>query len=131
MFTVGLLVIYLMTIDSFIDATGTFYEEITESDGKTIYAESMHRSSLIHKSFHQCSMKETCNYVIKDIASGSFLLYNSEDDLPQNRTGLRIWKKIYFGKCCIKSNSLMRGKFCSSNMTFLRNIFKPFYSKCL
>ena len=98
MFTVGLSLIYLMTIDSFIDATGTFYEEITESDGKTINTESMHRSSLIQKSFHQCSMNVTCNYVIKDIASGSFLLYNSEDELPQNRTGLRIWKKIYNGE---------------------------------
>ena len=116
-----------MTIHSFIDATRTFYEEITESDGTTIDAESMHRSSLIHKSFHQCSMNETCNYVVKNIASGSFLLFKNEDDLPQNRTGLRIWKKIYHGKCGIKSHSLMRGKFCSSNMIFLRNIFKLFY----
>ena len=116
-----------MTIHSFIDATGTFYEEITESDGKTIYAEPMQRSSFIHKSFHQCSIKETCNYVIKNIASGSFLLYDSEDDLPQNKTGLRIWKKIYHGKCYIKSHSLMRGKFCSSNMIFLSHIFKQLY----
>ena len=120
-----------MTIHSFIDATGTFYQEITESDGTTIDAESIHQSTLIHESFHQCSMKETCNYVIKDIASGSFLLYDKEDDLPQNKTGLRIWKKIHFGKCCIKSNSLMRGKFCSSYMIFLSHIFKQLYWKYL
>ena len=127
MFTVRLFLIYLITIHSFIDATRAFYEEITESDGKTINAESIQRSSLIHKSFHQCSMNETCSYVVKNIASGSFLLYNSEGDLPQNRKGLRIWKKIYHGKCGIKSHSLMRGKFCSSNMIFLSHILKQFY----
>ena len=87
-----------MKFHSFIDATGTFYEEITESDGKTIYAEPMQRSSFIHKSYHQCSMKETCNYVIRDTTNETFLLYNSEDELPQNKTGLRIWKKIYHGE---------------------------------
>ena len=33
------------------------------------------------------------------------LNFNSENDLPQNRTGLRIWKKINHGEFTVSASS--------------------------
>ena len=98
MLALGFLSIHLLTFHGFADASGIFYEDITESVGNTINGKSIQRTSFIHKSFHQCSLNETCNYVIKNVADGKFNLYNSKDELPVKMTGLRIWKKFYYSK---------------------------------
>ena len=89
---------FLLAFHNDVDAAGSFFEEISAIDGNTINEESMQRTPIIQKSFHQCSMKELCNYVVKYVPTGKFTLYDSEDDLPQNRTGLQIWKKVYHGR---------------------------------
>ena len=96
MLALGFLSIHLF--HGIVDASGIFYEDITAPDCQIINGGSIKRTSIIHKSFHQCSMSETCNFVINNIVSGNFNLYNKEDDLPVNKTGLRIWKKIDYGK---------------------------------
>ena len=83
------------------DATGAMeasYEDISEYDSNTINRESMQRMPLIHKSFHQCSMIESCLHVIKVVLSGVFTLHMIEDELPRNKIGIRIWKKTYHGE---------------------------------
>ena len=90
--------IFLIASEIYVCAAGMFYEEITEAVGHTINGESIQQSALIHKSFHLCSMKESCNYIIKDTTRGNFILYDSEDQIPQNKFGLRIWKKLYLGE---------------------------------
>ena len=76
---------------------GIFFEEISEAQGSTITENSMQQTSIIHESIHECSMKENCKYVVKNISTGKFNLYNNENDLPLKRTGLRIWKKTHHG----------------------------------
>ena len=88
----------LLASHSIVDAAETFYEEISVNNGNTYIEGSMQRTPIIHKSFHKCSISRFCNYVIKNLTNGTFSLCNSSTDLPRNRTGLRIWKKIYHGK---------------------------------
>ena len=96
--TLRILMICLLVAHPIFDANGIFYEEISEGDGNTIIEDSMQRTSIIHRSFHACSMKKDCKYVIKELASGMLTLYNRGSDLPLKRIGLRIWKKTYHGK---------------------------------
>ena len=52
----------------------------------------------LEPSFHWCSSKEDCNYVVKDTKSGEFNTKGSEVDLPSDKQYLRIWRKIEPGK---------------------------------
>ena len=96
--TLAILLLFRMASHGIVDAARIFYEEISEADGSTIVEESMKRTPMIHRSYHQCSMKEYCNYIIKNLTSNEFSLYNSEEDLPRKRATLRIWRKVYTGK---------------------------------
>ena len=93
----------------FADAAGIFYEKIKESGSSTNNGDLIQETLVINKSFHQCSMKDTCNYVTKEISNGIVTTYNSEDELPLNKTGLRIWKKIYHGASITKYLLLKMG----------------------
>ena len=87
----------LIAVHPIIATFGIFYQEISEPGGNTVTEESTQKTSIIHESIHECSMKENCKYVIKNISTGKFTLYNNEHDLPSTRTGLRIWKKTHHG----------------------------------
>ena len=94
----GIIIICLLASHTISGANGVYYEEISATDGNIIIEASMQRTPIIHKSFHQCSITAYCNYVIKNLTTGHFSMYNSASDLPLNRTGLHIWKKLYHGK---------------------------------
>ena len=81
-----------------VGATQTYYTEISSSGGSDLNGKMMQQTPRISKLFHQCSMKDSCNYMIEDRANGITTHYNSENELPRNKTGLRIWKKIYVGE---------------------------------
>ena len=104
--TLSILMSFLLVAHPILNANGIFYEEILEGDGTTMIEESMQRTSIIHRSFHECSMENDCKYVIKELASGKFTLYNRESDLPLSRTGLRIWKKTYHCKSLFSVKNL-------------------------
>ena len=87
-----------MAAHPIVAAAGIFYEELSEAEGNTVTDASMQRTPIIHNSVHGCSIKESCNYVVKDTSTGKFTLYNSENDLPHEWAGLRIWRKIHHGK---------------------------------
>ena len=50
-------------------------------------------TSFFHKSFHQCGIKNECNYVVKDKRTNEHSLYSKESDIPNDRKSLRIFKK--------------------------------------
>ena len=50
-------------------------------------------TSMLHKSFHQCSIEGICSFVIKNLKTNEFKKINSEKDLPKNRKGFRLWQK--------------------------------------
>ena len=51
-------------------------------------------TSPLQESFHFCSSKEECNYIIKDSRNGVFSAKEKEGDLPADKRYFRIWKKI-------------------------------------
>ena len=118
--TLRILMSFLLVVHPILDANGIFYEEISEGDGNTIIEGSMQRTSIIHRSFHKCSMEKDCKYVIKDLASGKLTLYNRESDLPLKRTGLRIWKKTYHGKTLFSVKNL-KNNFLIITFLYLRS----------
>ena len=63
------------------------------SDGYSVET-TARQTPLIHKAFHKCSISETCKYVVENKKTGQFTHYKNEDELPNDKTGLRIWRKI-------------------------------------
>ena len=51
-------------------------------------------TSFLQESFHFCSGKEECNYVIKDTENGVISIRENEEHLPADKRYFRIWKKI-------------------------------------
>ena len=117
----------LLILPATINAAGIFYEEISEADGNSIIEESMQRTPTIHKSFHQCSLTENCNYVIKDLANGKFYRYKNKHDLPHNTKGLRIWKKVYHGKLIFNGQSVVKAKLTFSKVEFVKKFSMATY----
>ena len=96
---------YFWALHVIVESSGTSYVEISETEGNTFIGESMQSTPIMHKSFYLCSMRNACRYIIKNMTSGNFALYNSKEDLPNDKKGLRIWKKTYHGTklvslCC-------------------------------
>ncbi|XP_065052547.1 uncharacterized protein LOC135681848 [Rhopilema esculentum] len=51
------------------------------------------QTSMFHESFHECSRSGPCNFVAKNITTRKYYTYNKEDDIPQDRKMLIIWKR--------------------------------------
>ena len=77
---------------------GVFYRQISESGSNTINEDLMQQKPVVNNLFHQCSMKEPCSYVIENISNDLTTIYNTDDEIPQNKDDLRIWKKISPGE---------------------------------
>ena len=101
-FGLELFCILFVTFHRIINSAGVFFEILSKTGNSTITDDSSKQTNFIHKSYHQCSMKETCNYVSKNDGNGIFSLYDSEGDLPQDTSGLLIWKKFYSGKFVVE-----------------------------
>ena len=71
--------------------TGSFFHEqqFPESNLLNDTAGTSH----LQRSFHLCSLKSECNYVIQDIRTGEFHFREKEEDLPGEKRHFRIWKK--------------------------------------
>ena len=72
--------------------SATFYEEI--SSLAAIGNDSEAAKWTIHKYHHQCSIREACYFVVKDVRSQSYMTYSDENELPLDRAWHRIWRKI-------------------------------------
>lgn len=81
---------YLYSYISLSLATKAVYEEITSR----LEVKDTTLRSMFHKSFHQCSLGEDCNFVVKKITSNTYSLVKRAEDLPKLDGTVRIWKKI-------------------------------------
>ena len=45
------------------------------------------------KAFHQCDMKESCKYVVKNIMKKEFAIAKSADELPMMKGNYIVWQK--------------------------------------
>ena len=68
---------------------GTTYEEISDPGGM----QDLSIMPFADEMFHQCSLSSTCVYVVKDNK-----FYDNENDIPDEKKALRIWKKAE-GEC--------------------------------
>ena len=100
----GSITICLLASCTIVIAGGTYYEDISGNEGNTYIEGSIQLMPVINKSFYKCSISEYCKYVIKNLTNGHFSLHNNTADLPHNRTGLHIWKKINHGNTKAKGN---------------------------
>ncbi|XP_065061757.1 fucolectin-1-like [Rhopilema esculentum] len=50
-------------------------------------------TSMFHKTFYQCSLDDTCRYVVKDVETSKFYKFKDEQDIPTARFSLIIWSK--------------------------------------
>ncbi|XP_065071407.1 fucolectin-1-like isoform X2 [Rhopilema esculentum] len=50
-------------------------------------------TSMFHKTFHQCSMDYTCNYIVKDVKSHTYNRFKDEQEIPAERSNFVIWSK--------------------------------------
>lgn len=53
----------------------------------------MSKTIFTDASFHECSMKNACNFVVRDQRTGAYALYSQEKDIPDNQAGLQVFKK--------------------------------------
>ena len=73
-------------------AMGVWFQEITGNvDGRPEGHSTM--TSLFSKNFHQCNLNKECKFVLENLQTNEYRAIASENDLPQNRDGYRIWKK--------------------------------------
>eukprot|EP00112_Aurelia_sp_Birch-Aquarium-sp1_P023786 Seg723.3 transcript_id=Seg723.3/GoldUCD/mRNA.D3Y31 product=Tenascin-R protein_id=Seg723.3/GoldUCD/D3Y31 len=74
-------------------AKGVWFQEITGNVGRNQDGHGT-MTSFFSKHFHKCSMKKQCQFVLRDLKTNEHREVTSENDLPQNREGYQIWKKI-------------------------------------
>ncbi|XP_065051050.1 uncharacterized protein LOC135680790 [Rhopilema esculentum] len=60
---------------------------------EVIHNPHMELTSMFHKSFHQCSKSNPCNFVVKDMTTNKYETHNKEGDITQDRRKLIIWKR--------------------------------------
>ena len=65
-----------------------------ESDIGTFPAQDV-ASSFVDPIFHKCSINLKCIFVVKDTATGQYSTYSYKDQIPLNRTNLRVWQKHF------------------------------------
>ena len=84
---------------AYTDQHSAYFEEISTShahDDDTDDDGEFATSSLIHGSFHRCSVsEEDCNFVIKDKTKNEYRLIENQKDLPEMQARYRIWEKMF------------------------------------
>ena len=73
-------------------STGVFFTEIELSNSDKM-KEGFTSSVPIDKSFHLCSLQDTCNYVIRDTVTDEYQMFANESVLPADKALMQIWKK--------------------------------------
>ena len=76
----------------------TYFEEMFASNGYSVDESATMKTPLIHKAFHKCSISEACKYVVENTETGNFTHFGNENELPADKTKLRIWKKMQRNK---------------------------------
>ena len=88
---VSMLVIIVTVIGSVMNQ-GSFFVRYENENSISPVEENM--QSVFHKSFHQCSLDEDCNFIMKKINDEEYKKAKKEKDLPASRSGYHIWRKM-------------------------------------
>ncbi|XP_065060901.1 fibrinogen-like protein A isoform X2 [Rhopilema esculentum] len=51
-------------------------------------------TTVFSENFHKCSLVESCKYLSLDMNTKKYTQISNEDEIPKNRTGFKIWKKV-------------------------------------
>ena len=51
-------------------------------------------TTVFSENFHKCSLVESCKYLSLNTNTNKYTQISNEDDIPKNRTGFKIWKKV-------------------------------------
>ena len=92
-FTLFIICYLWCAVGANISTTGTYYDEIELPDAIKI-DEPLATGVFIDQSFHICSLRDGCNYIIKDTRNNEYTLLEKEADIPANKDFLRIWRKM-------------------------------------
>eukprot|EP00112_Aurelia_sp_Birch-Aquarium-sp1_P018058 Seg4254.1 transcript_id=Seg4254.1/GoldUCD/mRNA.D3Y31 product=Ficolin-1 protein_id=Seg4254.1/GoldUCD/D3Y31 len=74
-------------------AKGGWFQEITGNVDRNQDGHST-MTSLFGRHFHKCNINKQCQFVLRDLKTDEYREVTSENDLPQNKEGYKIWKKI-------------------------------------
>ena len=101
-------VVLLCSVTAFVvesQQSGAYFEEHTEYGE---HAKISSATSLFHKEFHQCSIEDSCRYVIKDLNTYKYRKALSEHELPKNRGDYKVWyRKDIVGNLINQTTSLV------------------------
>ncbi|XP_065060907.1 ficolin-1-like [Rhopilema esculentum] len=85
-------VFQLSVIRSNLVSKGSYFIELGD-----VQDEGSHHNSdttVFNKNFHKCSLAESCKYLSLDTNTNKYTQISNEDEIPKNRTGFKIWKKV-------------------------------------
>ena len=101
------MVIFLLPLVKILKSTntqfatnGTWYQEIANN------GENAH--DVFNEHFHQCSFKDACKFILKDLKTDAFKELQNEQDLPTDQKGYAIWKKMQTRKMMEISTGISR-----------------------
>ena len=70
--------------------TGTWFQKMTDSSDNAF--------DIVDEYFHKCSLKLECKFLAKDLEKRAFKVLFDEKDLPTDKRGSAVWKKMRTGK---------------------------------
>ncbi|XP_065071329.1 fucolectin-like [Rhopilema esculentum] len=88
-----MLVTLLLNIFCFASIKSDENQGTSKSVFKEVHNPTQITTSMLHKIFHQCSLDNTCRYVVKDIKNHIFHRFRDEQDIPTERSNVVIWSK--------------------------------------
>ncbi|XP_065052173.1 fucolectin-1-like [Rhopilema esculentum] len=95
----------------------------SQSTSKSVFEEihnpTQIKTSMFHKTFHQCSMEKTCYYVAKDVKNHYFYKFKDEQDIPAERSNLIIWSKKRAENLAYKKPSSHSSTHTANGITFV------------
>ncbi|XP_065071303.1 fucolectin-1-like [Rhopilema esculentum] len=88
-----LLATFLLNIFCFASIKSDENQSTSKSVFEEVHNPTQITTSMLHKTFHQCSLDNTCRYVVKDIKNHIFHRFRDEQEIPTKRSNFVIWSK--------------------------------------
>eukprot|EP00795_Rhopilema_esculentum_P006936 gene6936-12551_t len=85
-------VFQLSVIRSNLVSKGSYFIELGDAQEKG--SDLNLGTTVFSENFHKCSLMESCRYLSLDTNTNKYTQISNEDEIPKNRTGFKIWKKV-------------------------------------
>ena len=72
--------------------SATFYTEVSLPE--SIKSDASIARWTFDQSHYECNLRDTCNFVVKDVRSQIYTTCDKEGGLPSDRKWYRIWRKM-------------------------------------